>query len=82
LKRNRKSQEFEPPGKISLLTIFSTQFDRAFMDKILSIFTFPVGLLLCFTPVLIVWLKAEFKESRSNNPIDKQIYEDKSNAKD
>lgn len=42
------------------------------MDKIVSIFTWPVGLVLCFGPVLAIWLIAEIKESRSDNPIDKQ----------
>jgi hypothetical protein len=32
------------------------------MDKFFSIFTFPIGLLLCFSPALILWLKAELKE--------------------
>ena len=31
------------------------------MDKFFSIFTFPIGLLICFSPALYVWLKAELK---------------------
>ena len=31
------------------------------MDKFFSIFTFPLGLLICFSPALYVWLKAELK---------------------
>ena len=31
------------------------------MDKFFSIMTFPIGLLICFSPALIVWLKAELK---------------------
>src|SRR5436190_11055285 len=31
------------------------------MDKFFSIFTFPIGLLLCFAPALFVWLKEELK---------------------
>jgi hypothetical protein len=68
--------------KRALLSVFSPHSGDAFMDKILSIFSWPVGLLLCFGPVLVIWLKAEFKESRSDNPIDKQIYNNKSDAQD
>ena len=31
------------------------------MDKFFSIMTFPIGLLICFTPALIAWLKEELK---------------------
>ena len=31
------------------------------MDKFFSICTFPIGLLLCFAPALVVWLKAELQ---------------------
>jgi len=33
------------------------------MDKFFSIFTFPIGLLICFSPALIVWLKLELQST-------------------
>jgi hypothetical protein len=42
------------------------------MDKFFAIFTFPIGLLICFSPALIVWLKEELKtpppEKREDQP--------------
>jgi len=44
------------------------------MDKFFSIFTFPIGLLICFAPALVVWLKLELK---SPPPPDKEEEKDK-----
>ena len=33
------------------------------MDKFFSIMTFPIGLLICFGPALVLWLKAELKSA-------------------
>ena len=35
-----------------------------FMEKFFSIFSFPIGLTICFGPVLAVWLKEEFKQAK------------------
>jgi hypothetical protein len=35
------------------------------MDKAFSILCFPVGLMICFTPMFIVWLKAELRDARA-----------------
>ena len=43
------------------------------MDKFFSIFTFPIGLLICFAPALVVWLKEELKSP----PPDKEEKKDK-----
>ena len=42
---------------------FALTLTARFMDKFFSIFTFPIGLVICFAPALIVWLKAELKDS-------------------
>ncbi len=44
-----------------------------FMDKVLSICAFPVGLLVCFGPVLIVWLRAELKNPPPDNKDSKSL---------
>jgi len=31
------------------------------MDKFWSVFTFPIGVLICFGPALVAWLIEEFK---------------------
>ena len=68
----RRNYLVMPLPKLPLHWNFQPQSKHDFMDKIVSIFTWPVGLILCFGPVLFIWLKAEIKESRSDNPIDKQ----------
>jgi len=35
------------------------------MDKAFSILAFPVGLVICFTPIFIVWVAAEMRDSRA-----------------
>jgi hypothetical protein len=42
------------------------------MDVFISIFAFPIGLLICFGPVLFVWLREEFKEDSSKKPKDRR----------
>jgi hypothetical protein len=34
------------------------------MDKLVSILAFPVGLLICFTPIIVVWLREEAKKKK------------------
>lgn len=48
------------------------QINRRFMDKFFSIFSFPIGLLLCFWPALVVWLKEELAENREEKPGDRR----------
>jgi hypothetical protein len=38
------------------------------MDKVISIGTMPFGLLLCFSPVIFVWLRDSAKSSKSPPP--------------
>jgi hypothetical protein len=40
---------------------------RPFMssDQFWSIFAMPIGLFLCFTPILIVWVRAERKDEEA-----------------
>jgi hypothetical protein len=42
------------------------------MDKFFSIFTFPIGLMICFAPAIFVWLKAELKSPPSGKDKDGQ----------
>jgi hypothetical protein len=35
------------------------------MDKFWSILTMPIGVLLCFGPALLVWIRMEMKDSKS-----------------
>jgi hypothetical protein len=42
------------------------------MDKFFSILTFPIGLVICFAPALVVWLKAELKTPPSGKDKDGQ----------
>jgi len=41
------------------------------MDKFFSIMAFPIGLLICFSPAIVVWLKAELKSPPSGKDKDK-----------
>jgi hypothetical protein len=34
------------------------------MDKFISICAMPIGLLICFGPALIIWVRAELKDAR------------------
>jgi len=43
-----------------------------FMDKFFSIMTFPIGLLICFFPALIVWLKLELKSESPEKTKEKE----------
>jgi len=38
------------------------------MDKFVSILAFPVGLLICFGPIIVVWLKMELTEPSEDSP--------------
>jgi hypothetical protein len=38
------------------------------MDKFWSIFTMPIGLLLCFGPAFFVWFLTERKRASSDEP--------------
>ncbi len=37
------------------------------MDKFWSIFAMPIGLMTCFTPILIAWVMTEMKNSRDRD---------------
>jgi len=37
------------------------------MDKFWSVFTFPLGLLICFGPAIVAWLIEEFKTPPPEN---------------
>ena len=49
---------------------FRRKFRDLIMDKFFSIFTFPLGLVLCFAPALVLWLKAELKSPPSGKDKD------------
>ena len=34
------------------------------MDKFFSFFSMPIGLIICFGPALLVWLREEIKASK------------------
>ena len=38
------------------------------MEGIWGFFTMPLGVLICFGPVLVVWLRAEWKAGRAKDP--------------
>jgi hypothetical protein len=40
------------------------------MDKFISICAMPIGVLICFGPALIVWVMAELKSPRQQEPDD------------
>jgi len=37
------------------------------MDKFWSIFAMPIGLMMCFTPILIAWVMTEMKNSQDRD---------------
>ena len=37
------------------------------MDKFWSILAMPIGVLLCFGPALLVWVKMELKDGQSSD---------------
>jgi hypothetical protein len=41
---------------------------RAVMDQFWSVLSMPIGLMLCFTPILIAWILNEVR----NDPINKK----------
>ena len=42
------------------------------MDKFWSILTMPIGVLLCFGPALLVWIRMELKDSKADGDQDKK----------
>ena len=38
------------------------------MDRIFSFFAMPVGILICFGPALVVWLREEYITSGQSKP--------------
>jgi hypothetical protein len=49
-----------------------TESAAAFMDKFWSIMAMPIGVLVCFGPVIILWLFSELKSPPSDNDEDRK----------
>jgi hypothetical protein len=55
-------------GKLFFTNLRPPAMVRAVMDQFWSVLSMPIGLMLCFTPILIAWILNEVR----NDPINKK----------
>jgi hypothetical protein len=58
-----------PPGggaNRALLSVAALEASPPPMDKFWSILTMPIGVMLCFGPVIVLWLMSELRDQRAD----------------